>query len=156
MQTGITSHLSVASNRSILCAAFMLHYDLDIRQLYVIHCVFRGYNMVLCGGTGCGQSFLFNGLAHLANNKIIICILPQEDSRKGLGMPLVLFLLRSLLTNFLKKCTRLVQWVSEIAYTCVTIRSHLSDTLESSFFLPRSWYKHRFFALLLIYTDLNA
>jgi len=93
-------------------------------------------------------------MAHLANNKIIICMLPQEDSRKGPGMPFMLLLLRSTLINSLNKCTRLVQWISEVANICVTIWSHLSDTFESSFSLPRSWYKHRFSALLLIYTHL--
>ena len=72
----------MGSIKSRLRAALKLDYEPDDWQAHAIQRVLRGYDTVLCAGTGYGKSLIFEGLAHLSKKKVIIVICPLKALEK--------------------------------------------------------------------------
>ena len=79
IKTALPPDLSFASISRRLVDTLKLSYTPDNWQVHVIRCIPQGYDSVLCAGTGCGKSLIFEGLAILeGSGKLVIIISPLK------------------------------------------------------------------------------
>ncbi len=75
----LTDRLKPSALRTRLKNALKLAFEPDAWQLELISRVLRGFDAIVCAGTGYGKSLMFEGLAVLGGkNKVVIVISPLK------------------------------------------------------------------------------
>ncbi len=86
----LTARLQPAALRTRLKSALKLTFEPDPWQLELISRVLRGFDTIVCAGTGYGKSLIFEGLAVLGGkNAAVIVISPLKALEQDQVRPIV-------------------------------------------------------------------